>query len=85
MKQCLNLNPSWSSAGSIPPQWGSSGVFKLPPLQLATGQLMAQVFSLHNNRLTGPIPNFLGSSQLQAYQRFGVQLAVRPCLAPAVI
>ena len=79
------LNASLNNlSGPIPPQWGNTGLFKLPALLLSNGQAMAHVFNVSNNALTGSVPTFLNKVNLLNYQSAGVALAVRPptcCMA----
>ena len=73
------LNASLNNlSGPIPPQWGSTGLFKLPALLLSNGQAMSHVFNVSNNALTGTVPAFLNKVNLMNYQSAGVALAVRP-------
>ena len=66
--------------GDVSEQWGNTGLFTLPPLLNNSGWLdagiIAHVFSLSYNALTGSIPGFLYSENLQGYQSLGIELAV---------
>ena len=73
------LNASQNNiSGTIPTQWGNTGLFKLPALYLSDGSAMSHVFNLSNNALTGSVPSFLNQVNLMTYQSAGVALAVRP-------
>ena len=78
------LNASENSfSEEMAPEWGDTGLFRLPPLLTPAGQRIPHIFDMSYTALTGDIPAFLYSENVDDFQAQGIALAVSA--APLVI